>query len=155
MIKSINLICFFSILFFQEATPFRHEDNFEVKLHYDFKQRPVPERNEVNFLEVNKIRDTSLLPYLEVDVGLSNLSVAEYRYKVVDNFGVVHNALKLKADKPIHIDMGFTDDMKDRTGPHVYEIIILTKKRKPLNRIRFEVAKDGTFYLNDKLNGKL
>jgi len=139
----------------QDSLPYRPEDNYEVRLEYDFKTRPFPERDKIDYYHGNGFPEASVLPYLVVRIHIKGLLPEDHKVRITNNQGNISSSLKTSTEKPIVIDMGFTEDMKEKITPNKYLLTFLGKKRKRLNKITLEVQSDGTFLINDIENGKL
>lgn len=148
------------LLFFQEDIPFKPNEEFEIKLEYEFKPRPPGDKdNSVYFSESQKEHDrrnsSSMLPYLKLNVKVLKSAPEEDRLRVVRNIDNVGFNRRIVEGEEFQIDMGFTDDMKDRVKPYEYTIFLLSAKKKKISRIVILVDKDGSFFINREKRGKL
>jgi hypothetical protein len=144
-------------LFFQEV-PLKPKEEFDLKLQYEFKQRDQDSRNSVRLNETTaeqaRRTNTSLLPYVGIKLKLLNYVPEEVKVKVTDNLGNVVLNKKVKQDEVIFINMGFTDDMKDRVTAFEYTVRFLDDDKKELSRILISVLADGSFFVNNEKRGK-
>jgi hypothetical protein len=144
-------------LFFQEV-PLKPKEEFDLKLQYEFKQRDQDSRNSVRLHETTaeqaRRTNTSLLPYVGIKLKLLNYVPEEVKVKVTDNLGNVVLNKKVKQDDVIFINMGFTDDMKDRVTAFEYTVRFLDDDKKELSRILISVLADGSFFVNNEKRGK-
>ena len=141
----------------QEEVPFKLNNEFQVDLDYQFKTRPTPDRNTLNF-DPHEERDRSSgsqLPYLIVSIKFLKLSDEEVRAKGVNNLGHQLFNRKVKPSDVVKIDMGFTDDVKDRVTPHEFTVFLLSSKKEVISRIKLLVEEDGIFLVNGEKRGKL
>jgi hypothetical protein len=150
----------FAFLTFQQTLPFKPKEEFEIKLQYEFKQKPVVDNasNSVHLDETVKERErrtsTSMLPFVAINLRLIKLNPEEVKLRIVDNkMRTVYNK-KVKQDEVVNFVLGFTDDMKDRVSAHEYTAIFTTADKKQLSRILITVNEDGTFLVNDEKRGK-
>ena len=122
----------FALLTFQQTLPFKPKEEFEIKLQYEFKQKPVVDNgaNSVHLDETVKERErrtsTSMLPFVAINLRLIKLNPEEVKLRIVDNkTRVVYNK-KVKQDQIVNFVLGFTDDMKDRVTAHEYTAFFWT-----------------------------
>ena len=144
------LLSIFSGLTAQEVA-FRSENDYTIKLDYEFKIKKEFDSDKFSF---EKSSEDRVLPHLSVIVEILNSTEDEQRIKIVDNKRNVKFSGKLKGES-VRFKMGFTDDMKLGRIANIFKIIILTKKKDPINQITLEVNKDGNFLINGVLSGKL
>lgn len=138
-----------------EKVPLRPEENFELKLDYEFKKKPPLEAEEKNYRLTNPMASNSdLLPFLTVSVTLKNTVNGEVRYKILSNSNGYVKMGKLK-DKPIVLEIGYATDVLEGVAPNQYFIILQTQKRNSIDKIEILIEKDGTFKVNGRVNGKI
>jgi hypothetical protein len=149
-----------TFLTFQQTLPFKPKAEFEVKLKYEFKQKPMVENsaNSVHLDETARERDrrtsSAMLPFVAINLHVLKLSPEEVKLRIVDNrMKVIYNK-KVKQDDIVSFAMGFTVDMKDRVTAHEYTAIFASADKKELSRILITVNEDGTFLVNDEKRGK-
>ncbi len=149
----------FILIFIQDETPFKAKGEFEVKLNYTFKKRPLPEVTSFRFDSPTSDREkenaSNMLPYLVLDVKILSASPTEARVKVIDNLNNKIVSKKIKDDFMFSIDMGFTDDVKDHVTAHEYIVYLLDEKNFKQSKIVIFVKEDGAFLVNDEVRGKL
>jgi hypothetical protein len=145
------------LLLIQEP-PYKAKEDFEVKLEYQFKQRPAAETNSVKFDESRKDYErrtsTSLLPYLKIRVNLLKLAEEEVKMKVSNNLDKSPYNKKIQIGTSLVLDLGFTDDIKDRISAHEYNLMFMSPEKKELSRIHLFIEEDGTFLVNGEKRGK-
>ncbi len=146
------------LVFVQNEVPFKPKNEFEVKLKYAFKHRPdsgvTTFHYEASEQDEGRQNGTNMLPYLELKVKILTTASEEVRVKVVNNLN--NNAInkKIQDGSEFIIDMGFTDDVKDRVTAHEYIIYLQNDKRKEQSKIVIFVKEDGTFLINDEVRGR-
>ncbi len=154
-------LSFFFVLFIfiQDQIPFKAKEDFNVKLNYAFKQRPSSENTTFHFETSTKERDSEnssgVLPYLILNLKITKATASEVRIKVVTNLNTNLLTKKIQNDFELPIDIGFTDDVKDRVTAHEYIVYFLNDKKKEQSKIVIFVEEDGTFLVNGELRGKL
>jgi hypothetical protein len=146
-----------AVLFFQEI-PFKATEDFDLKLQYEFKQREQTPNNSVRLNETvaeqQRRTSSSLLPYVGIKLKLLKYLPEEVKLKVTNNLGNTVLSKKVKQEDVIFINMGFTDDMKDRVTAHEYTVRFLDDDKKELSRILITVLADGSFFVNNEKRGK-
>lgn len=145
-------------LFFQD-TPFKPNDEFDLKLQYEFRHRDVSGGDkavkfEETVAEHERRTSTALLPYVGINLKLLKLAPGEVRIRITDSNGKNVSGKKVKVNDVIFINMGFTDDMKDRVTAHEYTVRFLDDEKKELSRILISVMADGSFFVNNEKRGK-
>lgn len=152
------LLLYFLLISFLQETPFKPREEFEIKLDYQFKQRPPVDQTSVQLdfeAEAHKNRNASaILPYLTLNINiLKNSTAAKVVIKNNLNQSVVNKKLKTEPTI-IALVVGYTDDVKDRVSPHEYTLVFLSADKKPLSKIVIFVDEDGTFIVNGEKRGR-
>lgn len=144
-----------AFLFFQSSTPYKSNDEFELKMDYQFRQRTLDNSKAVDYSD-ERPKVTGPLPYLTVELKIVKANAEETKIRVTNNKNTAAVNKKLKDDMVFKLDLGFTDDMKDRVTPHEYTIAFLgDKSKEPLSKIVILVEEDGTLMVNEEKRGKL
>ena len=152
------LLFIFSIFFLLQEIPLKPKEEFEIKLDYQFRDPPAKSTSTIYVAETvaeNQRRTShTRLPYLILNINLLKLSDEEVRARVTNNFSQSGPAKKISKGKVIPIDVGFTDDVKDRVTPHEYRVTFLSDDKKELSQIIILIEEDGTFLVNGDKRGK-
>jgi hypothetical protein len=144
-----------TFLFFQDTTPFKPNDEFELKMDYEFRQRTLDNSKAVDYSD-ERPKVTGPLPYLGVELKIVKAGAGETKVRVTNNKNTTSLNKKLKGDLVLKFDLGFTDDMKDRVTPHEYIIAFLgDESKQPLSKIVIFVEENGTLLVNGEKRGKL
>jgi hypothetical protein len=61
---------------------------------------------------------------------------------------------KVDTQSVIQLNLGFTDDMKDRVTAYEYTISFVSAEKIAINKILITVDKDGSFFVNGEKRGK-
>ena len=77
------------------------------------------------------------------------------KLRVVDNLNNKVLSKKVYDGLEFEINIGFTDDVKDRVTANEYTIFIQNEKREHQSKIVILVDEDGMFLINDEVRGKL
>lgn len=159
----LGVYYFVALTLFQgDQVPYKKSDEFEIQVDYQFRQRSGTSTNSnttIDFVETvaeqeKKRYSTGIRPYLILNLKINKLSDQEVKAKASNNVDRTLFNKKVEVGDIIRIDMGFTDDVKDRVGP--YEVIVLfaSKEKKEISRIYMFVQEDGTFMVNGEVRGK-
>src|SRR5688572_12261149 len=143
-----------SIFLFQDQAPYKSNDEFELKLDLQFKQRP---RSETKVELDTRTLPTSGMnaPYLYLNLKVVKVVPEEIRIKVLKNNTETLLARKFDPNVVIKLDLGFTDDIKDRVTAYQYLITFLSKEKSVLSRIEIFFETDGTYLVNGEKRGKI
>ena len=154
----MNHLIFIIALFNYQDIPFKPSEEFEIKLDYQFKQRPFTDHNTVNLSESqkehNRKASTGVLPYLVLNVKLLKLPGDKSRMRITTNRNDRPILKKVSLNTVISLDLGFTVDMIDRVKAHEYTLTIFDDDKNPIDRILISVGEDGSFFVNGELRGK-
>jgi hypothetical protein len=154
----MNWLAVFLIGIFLQDIPYKPNVEYDIQLDYQFKTRPPVDHAKFAYgdsdEEVNRRKASTILPYLILNVKLVKLSDSETRVRIFDNFDKVVLSKKISEGISIPIDVGFTDDAKDRVTAHQYVMAFLSPDKKEVSRIVIHIQEDGTFMVNGEKRGK-
>jgi hypothetical protein len=154
----MNWIAIVVVSLLIQDLPLKHKDEFEIKLDYQFKNRERQETSRIDFDETRAEHDaknsSAILPYLILNVKLLKLSDQEVKVKIMNNLKDVMMTKKTSAGMNIPIDVGFTDDVKDRVTAHQYILAFFSPEKKEVSRIVIHIEEDGSFLVNGEKRGK-
>ena len=155
---TLILLSFFVLQ--EQEPPYKPSEEFELKLDFEFKDRgagrnPNKIDMDLTLKEYEKTRASGLLPYLYLSFKVLKQQENEFRLRVIEN--KTKNILNKKVDSStvIKLELGFTDDIKDRVGPYEYTIVFLNDDKDPVSRVTIFFEKDGTYFVNGQLRGKI
>ena len=155
----MNLALFVSFLI-QDPIPYKPSEEFDLKMNFEFKDRGAgrdPNKIDMDLSpkEYQKKNGTGVLPYLYLNLRVVTQQSNEIRIKVTENGG--KNVFNKKFDPTtiIKLDLGFTDDIKDRVGAYEYTVVFLNEDKDPVSRIVIYFEKDGTYLVNGQNRGKI
>lgn len=144
----------FVLVAFQDDIPFKPSEEFELRMNYDLRTRPLPEGHKIDF--ENDQKGVGPLPFLGLTLKLLKIQPGEERIRIMNNYRDIVLNRKVRPDLELTFDMGFTADMKDRVKAHEYTIYFQSQQgRDNLSRILIQVAEDGTFLVNNEVRGRL
>jgi len=138
----------------ESNVPYLSSDDFDFELDYNFKTKPS-NMKDVAYSQKDLNPSTDNLPYVKMKILLKNTSSDHYRYKVITNKRETKVNRKVKGNDDFVIEMGFSDDIKDRVHAHQFSVFIYNKNKDPLSKIVIEFSANGDMFINEKLMGKI
>lgn len=154
----MNYFIFIVVFNFLQEVPFKPNEEFEVKLDYEFRQRPAPDPNTVNLADSPKSfssrSNTTVLPYLTLQVKVMALKEEKMKMHITTNKSSRPITRKVSVNAEVELDLGYTDDMVDRVTAHEYTLTFITSNKQSIDRILITVAEDGSFLVNGQKRGK-
>lgn len=144
----------FLAFFLVQDIPFKPNEEFEIKLDYQFKPRPMPDHNSVVVGEFQP-RYGDVLPYLTLDIHMLKLPGEKMRVRIERNMTDRPVFRKIDTETVLHLDLGFTIDMKDRVKDYQYTLTFVNADKQPVDKIVIRVEDDGAFIVNGEKRGKL
>jgi hypothetical protein len=152
---TLSLLAAFFLL---QELPLKPKEEFEIKLDYQFKNRPIQELNSVHLDETRKEHDrrvsTAPLPFLTLNIKMLTLSQDEVKVRITNNLNSRVAVRKVDTGTAIPLEVGFTDDVKDRVTAHQYFLTLVTAKKVEISKIEILIEEDGTFFVNREKRGK-
>ena len=148
----MNLVIALVLLLFQSEVPLKPKDEFEIKLDYQVKRRPTVEFSGYSTEPIKKNEPAT--PYVILNIKILKVSLEESRIVIKSN---LHDNLlnrKIQEGTIIKLDLGFTDDVKNRVTAYEYSIYFMDSKRTSVQKILIRIDQDGVFHVNDEIRGK-
>lgn len=146
-------------LFWQDSIPLKPSEEFELKLNFEFKDRPHSDPNRVDLdlteKEKNRGRGSGPLPYLFLNFRILKQQPREVRVRVIENHAKVVYNKKVDPAAVLKLELGFTDDIKDRVGAYEFTILLLDDSKEPVSRVVIYFQPDGTYLVNGQMRGKI
>jgi hypothetical protein len=141
-----------------QDVPYKPDAEFELKISMTFKNRPPADVTKVQveetFGEYQKRTNTTPLPYLVLYLTVLKAGEGETKLSVSKG-GKVFLTRKVEPGKVIKLDLGFADDIKDRTSEYEYIVNFLSDNKKPISRMVIYFAEDGDYLVNGTKRGKI
>lgn len=154
----LSIFLLVAISFVQDTVPFKPYEEFEIKLDYKFKQRPQSDINSVHLAETEKDKErrtsAAVLPFLTLNVRMIKLSEEEVKVRITNNMNSRVATRKIEEGTIVPIEIGFTDDAKDRVSAHMYILTFISPKKAELSKVVINIDSDGTFLVNGQKRGK-
>ena len=144
-----------AFLLFQDGPPFKSNDEFELKLDLQFKQRPKEDYNKIEMDRRTLPTSGMNAPYLYLNLKVLKAVPEEVRVKVMKNWGEFLLSKKFDPSMVLKLDLGFTDDIKDRVSAHQYLVTFFSKDKEALSKIEIFFEEDGTYLVNGEKRGKI
>jgi hypothetical protein len=153
-------VFFTLLLVFQEDPPFKPAEDFEIKFDFSFKHRTSQEHTSVHMEETIEERQRRLsanpLPYLSLVVKILNIQAKEVRLKVIkDDLHTILNKRKIEKGMEFTIEVGFTDDVKDKLSGYKHVVQFLSEEKKVISIILIEFDEEGNYSVNGEKRGKV
>lgn len=155
-----QLLLLFLFIVQEPELPLKPVEEFKIELEYKFKPRPSSANTYIDLTETVSEREQraggggSPLPYLIIHISFQTLSDKEVRIQCSDNNMKNRMARKIELNKPYKLDMGYTDDMKDRVTAYEFTFVLMDNDKKDTSKIVVKVEEDGTFLVNGIKRGK-
>jgi hypothetical protein len=143
---------------FLQDVPLKPKEEFEIKLDYSFKQRPVGDHNTVNLTDApngyKQRTSAAVLPYLILHVKILALREEKMRMRISTNRDNRATVKRVSAGVNVVLDLGFTADMIDRVTAHEYTLAFISADKRVVDQILISVDDDGSFLVNGEKRGK-
>jgi hypothetical protein len=152
----IHLLLILAVCFVQDV-PLKPSDEFDIKLDYNFRSRPTADRNTVVLdgrPNVSRHTSDGVLPYLILHITPLKLAEEKMRVRIGTLVDDRVTQKKVEVNNEFIIDLGFTDDMKDRVTASHYILTFLDADKAPVDKIVINIAEDGSFFVNGEKRGK-
>lgn len=154
-----SALSFCLLLIFQNDPPFKPAEEFEIKFDLSFKQRSQLDNKTVHLTETEKDNErrtnSTPLPYLILHFKLLKIQPDEVKLKIIkDDKNLVLNR-KIKDNVELQLEVGFTDDVKDRISGYKHVIQFISADKKVLSVIVIEFDEEGNYKVNGELRGKI
>ncbi len=146
-------------LLLQTGVPYKATEEFKIELEYKFRPRPMTDNSYIDLTETQREKETRTsggnpLPYLILHISFQQLSDKEVRVRCVDNNKKNKLSKKAEVNRAYTLDLGFTDDMKDRVTSYEFTLTLLSDDKEDTSRIVMFIEPDGTFLVNGMRRGK-
>ena len=155
----LAVLAFLLYSFLQSEIPYKPSEEFHLVIDYKFKQRTMGTSATLDFGETvgeheKKMRGSGPLPYLIIELKILKLAEGEVKVKAVTGNGKIVFNRKAEVGVIHKLDLGFTDDVKDRVTPYEFNIYFLSSSKKILSRIHLFVEEEGVVLVNNEQRGK-
>ena len=137
---------------FQTEVPYKSSDEFQLKIDLSFKNKDSKygqSSYNQNGERLDKV-SSSPLPFLIVTINQFKIQSDEVKVSAINSLGKPLLKKKVAPDLSLHFEMGFVDDLKDRTAANEITVYFLSEEKKELRKIVFSVSRTGVFEVNGK-----
>lgn len=152
--KALALLLFVLVVV-QENVPYKSNDEFEMKIDLQFRQRPAQDQNTVELDRRTLPNSGMKAPYIYLNLMVTKPDPTETRVRVTNIKGQVLLSRKFDPSILIKLDLGFTDDLKDRVSAHQFVIMFMTKDKVPTSKVEVFFEEDGTYLVNGEKRGRV
>jgi len=143
---------------FAQEIPFKPDEEFDLRLSMSFKTRPPADvtkiKVEETFGEHEKRTSTTPLPYVVLFLNVIKANDEEVRLSISKG-GKSYLSRKVEPGKEVRLDIGFADDVKDRTSEFEYVITFLNNRKQPVSRIVIYFSEEGDYLVNGVKRGRI
>ncbi len=143
---------------FGQDIPYKPENDFELRLSMNFKSRPPADvtkiKVEETFGELEKRINTTPLPYVILFLNVIKAGDEEVRLSVAKG-GKPYLSRKVEPGKEVKLEIGFADDVKDRTSDYEYVVTFLNDRKQPVSRIVILFSEEGDYLVNGVKRGRI
>lgn len=148
------------LIYIQEDAPFKAKEDFEIKFDLSFKQRSHSDDNKTVHLnetraDHEKRTSATPLPYLKLMVKVIRVSADEVKLKVIKDDANAVLSKKVESGMEFKLELGYTDDIKDRISGYKHVIQFLSSDKRILSRILIEFDDEGNYFVNGEKRGKV
>lgn len=154
----ISLPAIALVFFVQDTVPHKAKEEFEIKFELSVRQRADDDDTKtIRYSEsVNDYeKRTGLLPYLKLNVKIITIHPNEVKLKVFKDNGNAGFSKKAERGMEFKLDLGFTDDIKDRVSGYKYVIQFYTLEKKEFSKIVIEFDTEGNYFVNGERRGRI
>ncbi|MBX2945384.1 MAG: hypothetical protein KF725_06090 [Cyclobacteriaceae bacterium] len=146
-------------VFFEDTVPYKPDAEFAIRLDMKFKVRPQSSSTTVNvsetMAEYKKRTSNDQLPFLTLFVTINEVKLGETRMRILRDGRIMMNNKKIELGKEFKLEVGFTDDAKDRVSGYEHIIYFVTSDKKDVNRIVISIDPNGDYFVNGQKRGRL
>lgn len=143
--------------FLQEQVPFKAADEFQVNIDLKFIDKPSG-YNTNTFSGSGDRLDTKKagmqFPFLKVNISQLKIREDEEKIIAIDSKGKQLLKKKTSPIPELRFDMGFIDDLKNNDAANEINVFFLSKDKKELRKIVFQVLPSGVFTVNGQWHGQ-
>ncbi|MCA6381538.1 MAG: hypothetical protein IM574_02145 [Cytophagales bacterium] len=141
------------VLHAQDDVPFMLADQFESKIDLAFKKRESSDAGTYTFSDGSQPKKTTDTPIAFLSINFTLLR-AEGEVKVNVVNGRSERVSKVKVGSPMKLEVGFIEDVKNNGEGVEINLIFLNDLKKPIRKVTFKIAEDGSYFVNGEKRGK-
>lgn len=95
------------------------------------------------------------LPHLTLYLTVNETAANEARIRIMRDGKVIFNNRKFETGKEIKLDVGFTDDAKDRVSGYEHVVYFLSADKAEVSRIVITINESGDYFINGQKMGRV
>lgn len=146
-----------AVFVFQDL-PYKPESEYAIRVDLKFKPRPTEAPGKVDLSETReeyeKRNSTTPLPYLVLFLTVKESPNDESRIRLVRDGKQIIGNRKIEPDKEIKIEVGFTDDAKDKVSGYEHIVYFMNEDKKERSRIVITIEPNGDYLINGEKRGR-
>jgi len=141
------------VLFAQDDVPFMPADQFESKIEMAFKKRVSGDPNTYTFSDGTQPKKTTDKPIAFLVINFELLRAAgEVKVKVIN--GQSERVSRINAGTTMKLEIGFIEDVTNGSEGVERVLLFLNDEKKPIRKVVFKIAEDGSYFVNGEKRGK-
>jgi hypothetical protein len=153
------LVVLYVFVYPEQEVPYKSSEEFAVRLDMKFMQRPAadPGRVKVDETRAEYLKRTSTdpLPHMTLYLMVKEAGTDEVRMKIMRDGRSVASYRKFTVGKEIKLDVGFTDDAKDKISGYEHIVYFLSDDKKEVSRIVITIDENGDYFINGQKRGRV
>jgi hypothetical protein len=153
------LVVLYVFVYPEQEVPYKSSEEFSVRLDMKFMQRPAADPGTVKVDETRaeylKRTSTDPLPHMTLYLLVKEAASNEVRMKIMRDGRSVASHRKFTVGKEIKLDVGFTDDAKDKISGYEHIVYFLSDDKKEVSRIVITIDENGDYFINGQKRGRV
>lgn len=139
--------------------PYKPEQEYTIRLDLKFLSRASANTTQVKMSESReeylRRTNTTQLPHLTLYLTITETNQGEVRMKILRDGATYVNNRKIELGKEFKLEVGFTDDAKDKVSGYNHTIYFLDAAKKQVNKIVIAIEENGDYQINGEKRGRL
>jgi hypothetical protein len=148
-----------SVTTMAQEIPYKPEQEYTIRLDLKFLSRSSANTTEVKVSESReeylKRNNSSQLPHLTLYITIKETNHGEVRMKIMRDGRVHTNNKKIELGKEFKLEVGYTDDAKDKVSGYNHTLLFLDASKKEVNKIVIAIEENGDYRINGEMRGRL
>jgi hypothetical protein len=142
-----------------QEIPYKPEQEYTIRLDLKFLSRSSVNTTEVKVSESRedylKRTHTFQLPHLTLYITIKETNQGEVRMKILRDGRVHTNNKRIELGKEFKLEVGYTDDAKDKVSGYNHTLLFLDASKKEVNKIVISIEENGDYRINGEMRGRL
>jgi hypothetical protein len=141
------------VLHAQDDVPFMPADQFESKIDMVFKKRESADHSTYTFSDGTQPKKTTDAPIAFLIINFKLLRAnGEVKVKVIN--GRSERVSRISVANPMKLEIGFIEDVRNGSEGAERVLLFLNDEKKPIRKVVFKIAEDGSYFVNGEKRGK-